>query len=59
MNALLLTFGLSLLATLRAQAFPTMQENQDVSLRWAGASSGFMADRGAEVATWRPHSFSI
>ncbi|XP_034363912.1 von Ebner gland protein 1 [Arvicanthis niloticus] len=34
MKALLLTFGLSLLATLQAQAFPTIQENQDVSGTW-------------------------
>ncbi|GAB1286114.1 Lipocalin 3 [Apodemus speciosus] len=30
MKALLLTFGLSLLAALRGQAFPTMEENQHV-----------------------------
>lgn len=46
MKALLLTFGLSLLAALQAQAFPTTEENQDVRLRGAGAVSGFKADRG-------------
>lgn len=46
MKALLLTFGLSLLAALQAQAFPTMEENQEVRLRGAGAASGFKADRG-------------
>lgn len=46
MKALLLTFGLSVLAALQAQAFPTTEENQDVRLRGAGAVSGFKADRG-------------
>lgn len=49
MKALLLTFSLSLLAALRAQSITTMEENQDVRLRWAGASSGFMADRGLRL----------
>ncbi|XP_008840202.1 von Ebner gland protein 2 [Nannospalax galili] len=34
MKALLLTFGLGLIAALQAQAFPTLGEDQDVSGTW-------------------------
>lgn len=49
MKALLLSFGLGLLAALQAQAFPAMEEDQDVSLRGQGLQAGLW-QTGAEVA---------
>lgn len=54
MKALLLSFGFGLVAVLQAQEFPDTEEIQDVRLTWAGASRGFMADRGVEVGGWAP-----